>query len=237
MRSISAAARARGSRRCRQRDRRRRRPEAYAAEYGRRRMGMTGVLHAENDLTQRRTRAALPQAPPAIDLQQASHGACRHRCRRWRDAPQRRAPFVPAGAVPYCAHTGRGGGRRRNPTPDDSSARSAAAGKNPGNPPRSAGFVALPRCRVPPYHGGSEAVTAYTRGHSRACLSCKSARQRVSPVPARAPTCSRSCTRLVPAALACSQTHYSRIPPESPRSSRARPIEAGATGLNPRPPA
>jgi hypothetical protein len=44
--------------------------------------------------------------------------------------------------------------------------------------------------RPPPYHGGSEAVTAYTRGHPRSRLSCKSGSQRVSAVSARDRACS-----------------------------------------------
>jgi hypothetical protein len=54
--------------------------------------------------------------------------------------------------------------------------------------------------RPPPYHGGSQAVLAYTVGHSRSRFSCKSDLRRVSAVPARARACSSSCTRLVPAA-------------------------------------
>src|SRR5262249_4776016 len=52
---------------------------------------------------------------------------------------------------------------------------------------------------TPPYHGGLEAVTACTDGHSRARLACKSAVTSVPAVPARDRTCSRWCTRLVPA--------------------------------------
>ena len=57
--------------------------------------------------------------------------------------------------------------------------------------PRFAGIVFLSlrplwdsNPRPPPYHGSSGVVSACTRGHSRARLSCKSALRRVSPVPA-----------------------------------------------------
>jgi hypothetical protein len=46
----------------------------------------------------------------------------------------------------------------------------------------------------------SEAVTAYTHGHSRTRLSWKSDVNGVPAVHARARACSPSCTRLVPAA-------------------------------------
>jgi hypothetical protein len=53
---------------------------------------------------------------------------------------------------------------------------------------------------TPSYHGGSGAVSACTRSQSRSRLSCKQRSQSVSQVPARDRGCSRSCTRLVPAA-------------------------------------
>jgi hypothetical protein len=55
------------------------------------------------------------------------------------------------------------------------------------------------RPRPPPYHGSLGVSRAYTPGHWRACLSCKSVVRHVTTMTARDPTCSGSRTRLVPA--------------------------------------
>ena len=81
--------------------------------------------------------------------------------------------------------------------------------------------------RPPPYHGGSGAVTACTRGHSRARLSWKSRVRNVPAVPARDCSCSVSCTRLVPA----SRCPFSKQTDARQRSCRDRYVSVGEHGV------